>query len=181
MNQENHPPTTTFQTLRRFLWEMLTSLVPAVILALIINVNIAQAVSIDGPSMQPNLFGGYRVMIEKVSYHFHSPQRGDVVVVQVWPDKTPLIKRVIAVAGETVEIRNGHTFINGQPLNEPWVTYFGGQNYPASQIPNGYIFIEGDNRAASQDSRAFGPVPLKNVIGRAWLIYWPPKQIKLEP
>ena len=116
------PPTETeqdskdFRILRQIGWELLTSLIPALILALIVNVNIARAVSIDGPSMQPNLFRGYRVMIEKVSYRFHPPQRGDVVVAQVWEDRTPLIKRVIAVAGETVEIRNGHTFINGQPV-----------------------------------------------------------------
>jgi signal peptidase I len=172
---------TIWRTLVRIGWNLLTSLIPAIILALVVNVHIARAVSIDGPSMQPNLYRGYRVMIEKISYRFHPPQRGDVVVAQVWEGKTPLIKRVIAVAGETVEIRNGHTFINNHPLTEPWVTYYGGQSYPATKVPEGHIFIVGDNRAASQDSRAFGPIPIETIKGRAWLVYWPPEEIKWGP
>jgi signal peptidase I len=92
-----------------------------------------------------------------------------------------LIKRVVALPGETVEVRGGHTFINGKRIEEPWVTNFGGPSYPPTLVPPDHVFILGDNRANSRDSRAIGPVPINTIKGHVWLVYWPLDQIKWVP
>ena len=165
--------------LLRALWDIVSTVVPAILIALVVNVFVVQAITVDGPSMQPNLYYVYRVMVEKVTYSFHGPRRGDVVVVDLPDEETTLIKRAVALPGETVEVRGGQTFIDGQLLDEPWVAQLGGPNYFPTLVPPLHIFILGDNRPVSRDSRYFGPVPIDHVIGRAWLIYWPPDQVKL--
>jgi signal peptidase I len=163
-------------------WELITAFIPAILVALFINTFIAEAAEIKaGPSMQPNLYIGYRMMTEKVSYYFHAPQRGDIVIVEQPNGQTNLVKRVIGLPGETLESRDGHTYINGELLDEPWVTYFGGRYYPLIQIPEGYIFIIGDNRPNSHDSRAIGPVPIESVRGRVIFIYWPLEEFEVFP
>jgi signal peptidase I len=170
------------QQLRKVVWETITAVIPALLIALVIKVEVARAVEIEaGPSMQPNMVQGYRFMVEKVSYQFHLPQRGDIVVVDRPEGEVDLVKRVMGLPGETVEVRAGHVFINGQPVEEPWVRYFGGPEYGPAQIPNGFVFILGDNRPASRDSRAIGPVELSTVVGKVWLIYWPLDEIELVP
>lgn len=166
----------------RAAWELVSAFLPAILIALFVNVYVAEAVEIEeGPSMQPNLFVGNRVMTEKISYRLHPPQRGDIVVV-VQPDGKPaLIKRVAAMEGQTVAVVEGHTYIDGQPVDEPWVANFGGPDCSPQRVPAGYIFILGDNRAVSRDSRAIGPVPLEAILGRAWLVYWPLDQARLLP
>jgi signal peptidase I len=162
--------------------ELITALLPAILIALFVHVYVVEAVSIeDGPSMQPNLYVGYRVMTEKISYRFHPPRRGDIVVVVLPGDDPALIKRVMATEGETVEVRDGHTFIDGQAVEEPWVTNFGGMSYTAQRVPEDCVFILGDNRAVSYDSRAIGPVKVDEILGRAWLVYWPLEQVRLLP
>jgi signal peptidase I len=168
--------------LRCIVVELLTTAVPALLVTLFITVYVAEGAMVEqGPSMQPNLYVGYRVMTEKVSYRLHPPQRGDIVVVSR-PDGQPaLIKRVMALAGEVVEVHGGHTFIGGQAVEEPWVTHFGGPDYGPALVPVDRVFILGDNRAASRDSRAIGPVPVGSIRGRVWLIYWPLDQIRWVP
>lgn len=168
------------QRLRRGVWELICILVPALVVSLFINVYVAEAVLVkDGPSMQPNLYVGYRVMTEKVSYRLHPPQRGDVVVVDPPAGGTALIKRVVGLSGDLVRVTRGHTWINGRLLDEPWVAYFGGRDYGPARVPPGHLFILGDNRVESLDSRAIGPVPMETVRGRAWLIYWPLDHLQL--
>jgi signal peptidase I len=142
------------------------------------NVFIAQAVSIDqGPSMQPNLYIGYRVLIEKVTYRFRPPERGEVVVVARPGEAAGLIKRVVAVPGQVIEVRDGHVWINGALVEEPVVSFWGGPYYPPTLVPAGSVFILGDNRGSSLDSRMLGPVPLEAIEGRALYIYWPLDQM----
>ena len=180
--QETEIASGVIQYVRRIVWEAVTAIVPALLMALFINVNIAQAVEIEvGPSMQPNLYQGYRVMIERVSYRFHPPERGDIVVADLSDEGISLIKRVIGLPGETIEVRDGHVLINGQSIEEPWVTHFGGPDYGPEEVPEGYVFILGDNRQASRDSRAIGPVALSAIEGRVWLVYWPLEEIRLVP
>ncbi len=131
--------------------------------------------------MQPNLYVGYRVMTEKVTYRFQEPRRGDVVVVDPAQGAGCLIKRVVGVAGEVVEVRGGHVWRDGEPIPEPWVTYYGGPDYPPREIPEGHVFIVGDNRSNSLDSRAIGPVPLEAIAGRAIFIYWPLEVVGAMP
>jgi signal peptidase I len=164
------------------MWELVITVCPALLVALFINVFVAEAALVEyGPSMQPNLYRGDRVIAEKVSYRFHLPRRGDVVIADRPGNEVSLIKRVVALPGETVEVRGGHTFINGEQIEEPWVTHFGGPSYPPTLVPPDYVFILGDNRSNSRDSRAIGPVPIDTIKGHAWLVYWPLDQIKLVP
>jgi signal peptidase I len=172
-------PTSGFaRTLLHGLWDVASTILLALLITLVVNTFVARAWIVDGPSMQPNLYYGERVMIEKVTYHFfHGPRRGDIVVVNVPTSPEPLIKRVVALAGETIEIRGGQVYIDGEPVEEPWVEYTATQDFPPTTVPPMHVFIIGDNRPNSRDSRAFGPVHLDQVEGRALFIYWPPEHI----
>jgi signal peptidase I len=176
---EHDPSSRAGRFLLQVLWEVASTVVPAVLIALLVNVFAVQAITVDGPSMQPNLYYDYRVMVEKITYRFaHGPRRGDVITFEVAGEETPLIKRVVALPGETVEVRDGQVFIDGQLLEESWITQLGGPNYPPTLVPPLHIFVLGDNRPCSRDSRYFGPVPADQVLGRAWLVYWPPDHVK---
>jgi len=166
---------------RRLMRELIISVLPALLIALFINVFVAEATLVDGPSMQPNLYSGYRVMTDKISYKLHPPQRGDVVVVERPAPEGTLVKRVVALPGETIQVRGGHTFIDGLAIEEPWVSNFGGPDYLPACVPPDHVFILGDNRIISRDSRAIGPVPISAIKRQARLVYWPLDQIKLLP
>jgi signal peptidase I len=155
--------------------ELLETIVPALLIALLINVFLGQATRVDGQSMEPNLHTEERLVVEKLSYRLHGPQRFDIVVIRVPSEGDELlIKRVIGLPGETVEIRDGVVYVNGAELDEPFIKE---RTYPGRDakvtVPPLYVFVMGDNRTHSNDSRSFGPVPIDNVVGRAWLAYWP--------
>jgi signal peptidase I len=165
----------------RFLRDVLETFLPALLIALLINVFVGQATRVEGQSMEPNLHTDQRLVVEKVSYRFHGPQRFDIVVLRL-PSQGEelLIKRVIGLPGETVEIKNGHVYINGQQLDEPFTaeeTRPG--RYAKVTVPPLHVYVLGDNRSRSNDSRSFGPVPIENIVGRAWLSYWPPQNLGL--
>jgi signal peptidase I len=151
-----------------------------VIIALLINLLLAQATRVYGQSMEPNLHTDQRLVVEKVSYNrwwpLGGPQRGDVVVFRVDPNSDLLIKRVIGLPGDRVEIRSGQVSINGEPLDEPYISGPTYGDYGPVDVPPLHILVLGDNRGFSNDSRAFGSLPLDSVIGRAWFSYWPPDQ-----
>ncbi|MFN2186935.1 MAG: signal peptidase I, partial [Anaerolineae bacterium] len=163
----------------RFARELLETILPALLIALLINVFVGQATRVEGQSMEPNLHSEQRLVVEKLSYRFHGPQRFDIVVVKM-PDQGEelLIKRVIGLPGETVEIRDGQVYVDGNLLEEPFID---ASTHPGRDgkitVPPLHIYVMGDNRDRSNDSRSFGPVPIDNVIGRAWFSYWPPDQI----
>jgi len=190
------------RTIANLISEVLGTVLPALLIVLVVNLFLAQATRVEGQSMEPNIHNNQRLVVEKVSYRLHLPERGDIVVLKPpnwrplpfeqrligWfctvlpldcatdiPD--PLIKRVIGLPGETIEIRDGNVYINGQVLNEPYLqqaTY--GALSPRVISPD-HVFVMGDNRGASNDSRSFGEVALSNIIGRAWLRYWPTEDI----
>lgn len=158
--------------------DLLGTIVPAIIIALLIHVFLAQATRVYGQSMEPNLHTDERLVIEKLSYHFHGPRRGDVVVLHD-PGGSPelLIKRVIGLPGERVTISDGRVFIDGVALDEEYLvqpTQGGGRSWT---VPPFSVFVMGDNRAASRDSRIFGPVKLDQILGRALFRYWPPTEV----
>jgi signal peptidase I len=159
-----------------WLWlvELGETVLPAIVIAVLINLFLAQATRVYGSSMEPNLHTDQRLVVEKISYRLHSPRRGDVVVIRM-PERGPelLIKRVIGLAGETIEIRSGVVYINEQPLEEDYLVRKASGTYGPTTIPEGHVFVMGDNRGASNDSRVFGPVSLDRVVGRAWVSYWP--------
>ena len=159
--------------------EILETVIPAVLLALLISHFVAQGTYVEGQSMEPNLHNEQRLIVEKISYHLHLPRRGNIVVIDVDFSDIPLIKRVIGLPGETVEIRENRVLIDGQPLDEPYLPTLFMREYGPAQVPEGHIFVMGDNRGASNDSRAFGPVSVDRIIGKAWVSYWPPDEIGL--
>jgi len=159
--------------------EFVETVIPAVAIALLINLFLAQATQVLGQSMEPTLHNYQRVVVEKVTYRFfHGPERGDVVVIDL-PDRSDdmLIKRVIGLPGETLEVRDGVVLIDGQELDEPWLVNRGGGNYGPTTIPPLHVFVMGDNRSASNDSRNFGAVPIDKIVGHAWFSYWPLEHI----
>lgn len=159
----------------RFFREVLETVLPALLIALLINVFVGQATRVEGQSMEPNLHSEQRLVVEKLSYRFHGPQRFDIVVIKV-PSQGEelLIKRVVGLPGETVEIKDGGVYINGELLDESFTNeHTQPGRHGQVTVPPLHVFVLGDNRDRSNDSRSFGPVPIENVIGRAWLSYWP--------
>jgi signal peptidase I len=164
----------TFRWLLQALREVAETVIPAVVIALIINLFLAQATQVLGQSMEPNLHSTQRVVVEKVTYRFaHGPRRGDIVVLALPEQSEMLIKRVVGLPGESIEVRSGRVYIDGKPLDEPWTVNPGGGSYGPHTIPPLHVFVMGDNRGASNDSRNFGPVAIEHVVGHAWFSYWP--------
>jgi signal peptidase I len=148
----------------------------AIGLALIIIIFLYQPVKVEGTSMAPLLSDQERIFINKFVYRFEPIHRGDVVVFWYPLDKTKsFIKRVIALPGESVEIRQGIVYVDGQQIKEPYVPpqYEDLSDYGPVHVPPGMFFVMGDHRISSNDSRVFGPVPSRFIYGRAVFAYWP--------
>jgi len=165
--------------------EWVVIVVAALLTALLIKTFLLQAFYIPSDSMVPTLVQHDRVLVNKLSYHFHDVHRGDIVVFErpqgeVDPKIKDLIKRVVALPGETVEGRNGQVLINGRALTEPYLPK-GVQtsDFGAVQIPKGRYWVMGDNRGNSKDSRVFGPIPKGLIVGRAFIRVWPISSISL--
>ena len=161
---------------RRTLLDTLETILLSLVLFLAIN-TVSERIRVESISMQPTLFPGDYVIVNKLVYRFtNTPKRGDVIVFKYPPDPTaiPYIKRVIGLPGDQVHITGGKVYINGQLMLEPWlkVTTNRGGDWT---VPAGNLFVMGDNRNNSSDSRSWGFVPLGNIIGRAGLIYLPPQ------
>jgi signal peptidase I len=172
--EPDQPLRSTLNVLRKWLVELGETVLPAIVIAVLINLFLAQATRVYGSSMEPNLHTDQRLVVEKVTYRLHGPRRGDVVVLRM-PDRGPelLIKRIVGLPNEIVEIRNGTLYVDHQPLDEPYLVRSTGSTYGPTLVPDGNVFVMGDNRGASNDSRVFGPVPIDRIVGRAWLSYWP--------
>lgn len=183
--------------MRSILRELLETLLLTVLIFLLVR-TVVQNFKVDGQSMEPTLYGGQYLLINKAVYWringdlaawllpnqpraadgsvyiFQAPHRGDVVVFRFPRDETrDFIKRVIGLPGETVEVRDGTIFVNGTPLREPYVKEPPAYPLPPTRVPPGHYFVLGDNRNNSSDSHSWGVVPEDNIIGRAWMRYWP--------
>lgn len=156
--------------------ESLQTIVLAGLFYLVISLVTARVV-VDGPSMRPTLISGEWIVVNRLTYKFGLPHRGDVIVFlpPTNAQTDDLIKRVVGLPGETVETRDGAVWIDGKVLDEP---YAAGISTPDNQwqLGAGQLFVMGDNRQLSLDSRSFGPISLHQVVGRAWIIYWPPAE-----
>ena len=184
---------------KSLLRDWVESIIVAFILAMIIRAFIVQAFKIPTGSMRPTLLEGDIILVNKFIYGakipftnwrlpaLRQPQRGDVIVF-MYPEnpKKDFIKRLIGLPGEIVEIKEGTVYVNNGPLGEvPFdkIYYynrgdFGGEGQKIT-VPNDTFFVMGDNSASSQDSRYWGFVPHKNILGCAILIYWPPQRIRI--
>ena len=188
-----------------FLGEVPGLVLMAFVLALIIRTFLFQAFFIPSPSMEPTLIQGDRVLVNKIPYYFHDPRRGDIIVFSNpnpqatpsrgfvggffhWlfqglgfqqPENEDFIKRVVGLPGDVVEGMHGFVYVNGVKLNEPYLTQHT-QPFPATTVPAGKLFVMGDNRGNSLDSRfGLGFVPIDNVIGKAFVKIWPPSRAGL--
>jgi len=142
-----------------------------------------QSFRVEGASMEPSFSDGQYLLVDKLTYHFRSPNRGDVIVFH--NPKLPsqlYIKRIIGLPGEQVEIREGKVYIDGKELEEtpdfPQIP--SSDNYSVTVPPDRY-FVLGDNRNHSSDSRSFGPISREEVVGKVWLSYWPTSEWGLSP
>jgi len=158
----------------------------ALIIALVIKTFLFQAFYIPSESMVPTLKVGDRVLVNKLSYDLHDVHRGDIVVFKAPPEARSdgiedLVKRVVGLPGDTVEARDdGRVYVNGKRLDESYLPEgTRTTNLPATKVPAGHLFMMGDNRSASRDSRYFGPIKQSAVIGRVFVRIWPPGSIGL--
>lgn len=162
----------------RALLEIVQALALAVVISVVLNLFVVQVTEVRQRSMESTLLQSDRVLVSKVDYHFAGPQAGDIVVFNPTTDvQIPYVKRVVAVAGDTVDLRAGRLYVNGQPRD-----FVGAHGTTTAQapdirypltIPAGYFFALGDNREASSDSRSFGPQPYDRIIGKVILRFWP--------
>jgi signal peptidase I len=170
------------------LFEIVETLVLTLIIFLVIQNFVAQPYKVQQQSMEHTLEPDQYVLVDKLTPRFDTYKRGDIVVFTPPPDwvqadGTPFIKRVIGLAGDTVEIRDGNVYINGTKIDEPYLYRDAPGDPPQPTtvqgdtdhwvISPGDVFLMGDHRANSEDSRTFNEVPVSQIIGRAWLRYWP--------
>jgi signal peptidase I len=167
---------TSLPQLRHELRSWARDLAVALGLALVIIIFLYQPVKVEGTSMAPLLSDQERIFINKFVYRFEPIERGDVVVFWYPLDRSKsFIKRVVALPGETMEIRAGRLFVNGVELKELYVpaSFLDGSSYGPMLIPADSYFVMGDHRDSSNDSRVFGPVSRPNIYGKAVFAYWP--------
>lgn len=160
----------------RWLVEVVVIVAAAFVLALLVQQFLVKPFAIPSPSMEPTLVEGDRVLVNRLVYHFRSPERGDIIVFQP-PNQNggdPFIKRVVAVGGDTVAVHDGLLYVNGEAQDEPFIKEYPIlDETPETPIPAGYVWAMGDNRNNSGDSRVFGPVSEDAILGTAFAIYWP--------
>jgi signal peptidase I len=155
---------------------ILIDLVPTLLIALVLYLGLHIAVEpriVLGQSMEPTLHNNEYVLLDKFSYWFHGPERGDIVVFH-YPlaPSVDYIKRVIGVAGDHVQVDGGNVYVDGARLSERYIA--AQPDYTDNRVvPNGYLYVLGDNRDNSSDSHIWGLLPLKDVVGRALIAYWP--------
>jgi signal peptidase I len=161
---------------RRFILDVLETLVLSLILFLAINA-VSARIRVESISMQPTLYAGDFIIVNKLAYKLGEPGRGDVIIFHYPPDpnREPYIKRVIGLPGEMVRVDGGKVYVNNVLLKEPYIS--AAPSYQGSwKVPEDSLFVLGDNRNSSSDSHSWGMVPLKNVIGKAEVVYWPPTE-----
>jgi len=161
--------------------DWIVSIAAAIAVALLIRTFIVELYVVDGPSMRPTLQHEERLVVNKFIYYVRDPKKGEVVIFRYPRDPSrDFIKRVIATAGDTIEIKEGRVYVNDQLLREDYILEKTRTEYPKVTIPEGTIFVMGDNRNNSEDSRFpdVGFVPLNLVKGEAVLVFWPVDELK---
>ncbi len=155
-------------------------IVIAFVIALLIRGFIFEPITVNGESMVPTLQNREDLIVLKYPYRFSLPKYGDIIVFKYPSDpRYHYIKRVIGLPGDSIEIKNEEVYVNGQKLNEPYINEKTLMDFKLDKVPEGTVFVMGDNRNWSRDSRYpdVGPVPFKNIIGKATLRIWPPSKM----
>lgn len=171
---------------KKVIWEYAESLLIAAILALIIRTFIVTPFKIPTGSMEPTFIPGDKIFVNRFIYRFQQPQRGDIIVFR-YPEnpRRDFIKRLVAFGGETIEIADGRLIVNGQEVVQPeifkQIDYQNRGAFGAAgkeiTVPDDSLFVLGDNSGSSRDSRYWGFVPRKYLLGQAFVIWWPPSRI----
>ncbi len=161
--------------------ELVETAVLTIAIFLVVRVAL-QNFKVEGDSMYPNLHNGEYILVNKIDYMIHPPRRGDIVVfhaVQAGQPDKDFIKRVVGLPGETVAVHNDYVYINNHKLIEPYISasYRPLYNYGPTLVPKNDFFVLGDNRNNSQDSHLWGMLSKQYIIGKAWVSYWPPKEL----
>jgi len=166
-------------------WEWTKALAIAISIAFAIRYFLFSPIVVDGESMMPTLEDRERLIVNKIVYSFSQPQRGDIIVFHATENKD-WIKRVIGLPGDTIEIKDDVLYINDEIVEEPYLEgakkMFGGNltdDVPKTVVSEGHLFVMGDNRPNSRDSRWIGTIPLDSVVGRADLVFWPITHFRL--
>ncbi len=168
--------------LRSEIVEYLQAFAIAIVLAAFIITFIAQSFVVEGSSMEPNLHNRERLLVNKLVYRFREPERGEVVVFRYPANpRRKFIKRVIGLPGDVVEVKDGHVVLNGVLYEEEYTKDLTFGSFGPKVIPEGHYFVLGDNRNNSDDSRYpdVGFVPRANIVGKAFVTWWPPGKIGL--
>jgi signal peptidase I len=165
--------------MRQYIRDILITIVIAVVIFLGLRFTIG-TFEVYGTSMVPNILPSDWIMADKVSYHFREPERGEVIILNS-PQQAEkdLIKRIIGLPGDTVEIKDSKVFINDVAINEPYIKEPMNSDYGKHTIPPDSYFVLGDNRNISADSRTGWFLPRDDIIGRAMIIYWPFSRMKV--
>jgi signal peptidase I len=165
--------------------EWIVLVVASLAVALVVRAFLIQAFYIPSESMLPTLQKDDRVLVNKLSYRLHDVHRGDVIVFRAPPGASTtevkdLIKRVVGLPGETIEGRGGEIYIDGKPLNEPYLPEaIRSREFPAEKVPPDSFWVLGDNRQDSKDSTFFKSIGEETIVGRAFVRIWPPKELGL--
>ncbi len=154
--------------------EWLKSIALAVVIALVIRFFFFETFLVEGTSMYPTLKHHERLIVNKIVYNFKEPEQGDIVVFNYAP-RRDFIKRIVAFDGDEVEIREGRLYVNKKLIVEPYIRNQAMHDYGPVIVPEGHVFVLGDNRVNSMDSRdpAVGPIALEKIKGKAMLVFWP--------
>jgi signal peptidase I len=171
--------------------EWIKALAIAGLLVFVIRWFLLSPFIVDGPSMQPNFWNRERIIVNKIIYDIRQPQRGEVIVFHVPQENRDFIKRVIGLPGDTVKVEGDTVYINGKPYDEKYLKAaydkahaegalynrpdgnFPNSAFPDGVVPAGTVFVMGDNRPNSEDSRMIGYIPMNRIVGRADLVFWP--------
>jgi signal peptidase I len=162
-----------------FLREIAITLAMAILIFLVLQATVQSFVIVEH-CMEPEFQEGERLLVNKVVYHFTDPKRGDVVILH--PPLTPekaYIKRIIALPGDSVEVKDGAVYINGTKLDEPYVGDPPHYTFNLEEVPENEYFVLGDNRNIANDSHKGWTLPRENIIGKAWLSFWPSSELGL--
>jgi signal peptidase I len=160
--------------------ELLETVISAGVIAFIIITFIGQVTVVRGASMEPTLHNNERLIADKISYRFESPKRSEIIIFKPPLEiKRNYIKSIIGIPGDKIEIIKGEIYLNDNKLEDNYVKYKSYEDVSAILVPDDSFFVLGDNRSNSSDSRYWGFVPRKNVVGKAWVVFWPLNKIRL--
>lgn len=146
--------------------------------AIHLRVRVVLPAYVGSRSMEPTLQVGDYLLIHRQAYRHHLPNPGDIVALYTLGHEEVWLKRVVAGPGDVVEVRYGTLYRNGQPIQEPYIRDERHDSFPPYRVPRNHVFVLGDNRDDSDDSRSWGPLRRDYIVGRAFLIFWPPEHFR---